>query len=435
MRGCWLLLVVGCAPQIDWPEGQPAQAPLEGKADSAGAADSADRACGVVLRDVSRPSNGMGGYQTEGAWWVWMADLDVATSLGATGALLYRAAGGDWASYDGLAVPGAPGGYQRYRFHLAANTAPQPGWSGTSIARARAELAPYAQLPGGGRLFDHNRNPGDLDNYGLTSDNHFALADDGACLDQAQPRAELELLAGFNTRQHGALVAGGHVSVHYDLGRLTTCRSTHNGYRFWSLEASIRFQPGGQTSTGTVVASNLGSDYPVPFEAEIPLGAQSAELWFHNYTPGECDAWDSNYGANYRVSVGTATAPVGWVGDFGSSFSRDCGHQPGVPEPAVIDEYVRERACSFIDADVWVPGGEDHPEWIFAQVEWHKEGQPAVTSWLDYAGRAGNNSRFRWNLPYELRNLSDWTNASYHLRFSTDGNAFTAGPEGTLERQ
>jgi hypothetical protein len=112
-----------------------------------------------------------------------------------------------------------------------------------------------------------------------------------------------------------------------------------------------------------------------------------------------------------------------------------------VPEPAVIDEYVRERACSFVDAEVWVAGATDadHPEWVQAQVEWRKDAQPATTAWLDFVERVGNNARFRWSLPQELRNQSDWSIAGYRFRFSTDGNSWSyfgqdSGAPRTLQR-
>jgi hypothetical protein len=125
-------------------------------------------------------------------------------------------------------------------------------------------------------------------------------------------------------------------------------------------------------------------------------------------------------------------ATIGWVGDWGSSTDRACTWQPGVADPIVIDEYVRERACVFIDADVWVPGAEDHPEWIEAQAVWTKN-TTTTTAWLAPQGRVGNNQRFRFDLPYELRALNDWTTATYAFRFSTDGNRWVTGPTRSFE--
>ena len=438
-RSLGLILVLGfaaCAPSIDGV-GVLAVGPALGKSDGA---DRADHACQVILRSVSRNPDGHGGFEVDGSHWVWLVDVDVATSLGAPGKVLYRPSSVEpWYAFDGLGVPGASAGFQRYRARLVDHTAPMPGWSGTAISRAKPELAAYAALSDGGRLFDHNRLDSDFANYTLDYTHQFQLADDGACLAAAKPLGTLDFPVTGAPIQRGALVAGGQISVSYDAARLTTCRATHNGFRFWSLDANVRFLPGGSVATGSLVSSNGATVSPLAFVTDIPAGTTSVELWFHNYTPGDCDAWDSDYSRNYQAPVvATKPAAIGWAGDWGSSFARDCQHRDGVPEPAIIDEYVRERACSFVDADVWAPGITDHPEWIFADVEWTKN---AVTthSWLSYTERVGNNARFRWSLPYELRNLSDWTTASYRFRFSSDGNSWYtigqgAGPDGGAPR-
>ena len=388
-----LVLVAGCGPAA--PTSQTA-APL------AAATDAADQQCRVILRDAA-----------DG-----LVDFDVATSLGAGGGMMLRADGGAWSSLDGLAIAGAPGWYQRWRVRLP---------DGAS----RVELVPYAAHPDGGRLFDHNRLAGDLDNYALSAP--FAYADDGACLDHAQPRATLGFNADYSTTQRGELVRGGHLTVEYALARLSQCRSTHNGYRFWSLDASVKAFPSGVVSMGTVVASNGPTVYAVPFEAEIPDGTEHVELWFHNYSPGECDAWDSDYGRNYSFAVGDPLPKVGWAGDWGGSWSRDCVHTDGLADPLRLDEYARERACTFIDADAWVPGAADHPEWVQARVEYEKDGVPA-TAWLDLVGKVGNNARFRWTLPYEIHALTDWSTVTYRFAFSTDGNSFyRIGPRTILD--
>jgi hypothetical protein len=393
MRYLGLLSLLFTACVAPFPVGEEAAAPFAaGKADSL---DAADHDCRVILRSVE---------VLDGAS---LIDIDVAAG---EGALLSRE-GTRWLRYDGLAIQGAPGGFHRYRVRLETT---------------RGTIAPYAKLPSGGRLFDHNRHAGDFESYALDG----AFADDGVCAGRAQPRATIDFKGDYRIVQRGALVRGGHVTINYDLSRLTSCRGTHNGFRFWSMEASIRFLPSGLVSTGTVVA---GQGEAFPFEADIPDGTQSAELWFHNQVPGSCDAWDSNYGRNYQFPVGAQPPAIGWAGDWGSSFSRSCEHQSGVPEPAVIDEYVRERACSFIDADVWVPGGETHPEWIQAQVEYRKDANPAVTAWLEPVGRVGNNQRVRWTVPYEIRNTRNWSTVKYRFRFSTDGNQWTylGQPDGS----
>ena len=186
-----------------------------------------------------------------------------------------------------------------------------------------------------------------------------------------------------------------------------------------------RFSPGGE---------QFSSDETLGFD--IPAVADTVELWFHAVSP-TCEHWDSNYGSNWRFPVMAGSpAALGWVGDWGSSTDRACTHGAGVPQPITIDEYMRERACIFVDADVWVQGATDvatpHPEWIEAQVVWGKDAAATTTAWLDYMGIVGHNARFRWSVPYEVRNVADWSTVHYDFRFSTDGIAFqrAAQPSG-----
>jgi hypothetical protein len=246
-----------------------------------------------------------------------------------------------------------------------------------------------------------------------------APVDDSAAAVAAQPvHSQLYFQVGWTQLQRGALVRGGHVDVTYDRARMGACSSA-------TVFAFARFSPGGQ---------QFSSDEAFGFD--VPGDATSVDLWFHAVSP-DCNQWDSNYGNNWRFPVvATAPAAVGWAGDWGSSTNRACTHAAGVPQPITIDEYMRERSCIFIDADVWVPGTTDvstpHPEWIQAQVDWAKDGNAATETWLDFQGMVGHNARFRWSVPYEVRNIADWSTVSYSFRFSTDGNRWTriAQPSG-----
>ncbi len=219
--------------------------------------------------------------------------------------------------------------------------------------------------------------------------------------------------------QRGAIVPGGHVDVSYDQSRVTQSCPNSTVFGF------ARFDPGGQL---------FSSDEALGFD--VPDGATTVELWFRAVAPG-CEAWDSNYSQNWKFPVAASPpAQPGWAGDWGSSTNRACEHAAGVPQPITIDEYMRERSCIFVDADVWVPGVTDvsapHPEYVLAQVEWSKDASAPNDSWLDYQGIIGHNARFRWTVPYELRNQADWSTASYSFRFSTDGNQWlrVAQPSG-----
>ena len=110
----------------------------------------------------------------------------------------------------------------------------------------------------------------------------------------------------------------------------------------------------------------------------------------------------------------------------------------GLAEPISINSYVRERACKWVDADVYVPGLTDgsvrHPERLFAEVEWAIDGAAQPSTPLSFVDRVGNNYRYRWQLPYELT-LSSWNESAFAFRFSHDGNTwFRIGADGGSTR-
>ncbi len=249
-------------------------------------------------------------------------------------------------------------------------------------------------------------------------------------------RATLRFLAGWAEEQRGAIVRGGQLVVEYDLNRLTNCQGfTKYGQPAWNTQAYVRFLPGGQLFQGPLVEHTYWttvSSRAIPFEVTVPADATGVELWFYHSGYGCTGVYDSDYGANYRFGV-EAQPPAGvvWAGDWGGSFSRLCEHQNGLAEPIVIDSYVRERACKFVDADVYVPGITDgaveRPHYVLAQVEYSIDGGPMQTQWLSAQGRVGNNYRYRWQLPYEVT-FSTWNQYAFAFRYSTDGvNWFRIG--------
>ncbi|MDB4971440.1 MAG: putative lipoprotein [Myxococcales bacterium] len=415
------LLALACSTAPADDQARPAREPLIGKADAdATSTDVADRECRVVVRRAERLDDARGTGVN--------VTVDVAEPLladpGATPGVLFRNDGGAWQELTALAASvEPPSGFRRFTARFAVGK--------------QADFVGFARTTTAVRLFDHNRLPGDYDAFHVGAGSWSVPEAPSVCPGLA-PIADLEFKGTFVTAQHGAIVAGGKLSVDYDLNRLTTCRDTHNGARFWSLDAWAQFSPGGQVVSGSVVASNGTATFPATFTTDVPADATSVQLWFRNATPPSCEGWDSNYGHNYVFAVAAAT-PVrpGWAGDLGGSFARDCAHRDGLAEPIVIDEYVRERACSFIDGDVWVSGITDGssptPAFIAADVEWSRDGAPALHTWLEDVGRVGNNERFRWTLPYELRNVADWNEVKFALRFSTDGRHWVY-PEGGARR-
>ncbi len=254
----------------------------------------------------------------------------------------------------------------------------------------------------------------------------------------ANPGAPVvEFQAGWRQAQHGLLVAGADMVVDFDPWRMTTCRNTHNGFPAWNIMGHARFLPGGETASASVRAFESPSGVPTntvvraPWRLPIPAGTTRVEFWFHN-TAGagvQCEAYDSNFGSNYVFDVVDhgATA-VAWAGDWGGSFSRACTHQDGLQDPINIDSYVMQRACSFVDADVYVPlDGDVAPaHGVLAQVVFARDDETPVRAWLEPVGRVGNNQRFRWWLPRTDMGMLAWTRYSFSFRFSVDGVTWTS---------
>jgi hypothetical protein len=266
-------------------------------------ADLADRDCRVVLRDVARVPDGRGGYQTSTSGsWIWEGSVEVAGE--GVPSILYQS-GSDPTWWEVEAVAAAEPG--RYHFRLEHHL-PGPGMSGTSLARARVQLIPVLRLPGGERLFDHNRHAGDFDTYELSgATGSFAIADDvTAC--PAADEAVLRFDAAWNERAEQEVVAGGALIVDYSLVRLDVCRGTHNGYPAWDVVAHARFSPGGQELRASVRGFETLNGFPttrayaLPARFAVPADATSVELWFENFGLW-CQAWDSDFGKNYRFSV------------------------------------------------------------------------------------------------------------------------------------
>jgi hypothetical protein len=108
----------------------------------------------------------------------------------------------------------------------------------------------------------------------------------------------------------GKLVAGKPVRLHYDLERLTTCRTGgYAGGKSWHIEAHGEVD--GRPLAGIADVTD-GSQWGQVTQRDVlfllPQGNDLA-LWFRNagqdyYHGGPaCEAWDSNWGRNYHFAI------------------------------------------------------------------------------------------------------------------------------------
>jgi hypothetical protein len=387
-----LLSVVGC---VDAPSDEStASDPVLGE----GTHDVADRNCNVVLRDMLRNNTGPG-YETQGTSWVWQGTIEISEAAAAEGLVpkvLYKL--GSMTTFKQVtATPvqiAATPGFVRYTVRIYQGL-PGPGMSGTALANTRIQVVPFLPTAGGGRLFDHNRNPGDLDSYTITSPDFAIWRNDSVCAPPAGPqRARLVFDANWTQHREGVLAPGGEVSIVYAQGRLDGCRSTQGGMPQWDLTAHVKFEPGGQLIGASVRDGST--------TMSVPTDARRAIVWFEATSVHGCHQWDSNFGNNY---VFDAATPPAWVGDASTLTTRDttgdiCGGA-GASSGFSFDTWTRQRAAiTNLCFAVYQPGMTDHDDpdlWqkLDTSVHWRGAGQ---TAWhvkpVSFDRRVGNNARF-----------------------------------------
>jgi hypothetical protein len=161
MSSKWALcLVVGLALGCGSEQAiYPADGPQLGKADSG---DEGDRNCRIILREMKSLGEGF-------------IDADSAeVERGSAPVVMFSFGNQEFFEIRGLAeVEGGLPGFQRFKFEI-----PDRG--------DRVEIIPFLKTQSG-RLFDHNRNPNDTDNYIATRAQGFKIAlDNNTCPDKRE---------------------------------------------------------------------------------------------------------------------------------------------------------------------------------------------------------------------------------------------------------
>ncbi|HSD91121.1 MAG TPA: DUF6209 family protein [Kofleriaceae bacterium] len=390
--GLLAALVAACVDAPD--EATTAPQPLVGVD---GSHDSADRNCNVVLRELGRTQTGFT-YLTSGSSWVWQGTVEISEGAAAEGltpsVLFHLAPNGPWFEAQGAAVqaPATPG-FVRYAITLD-HDLPGPGWSGSSLSSARIEAVPFLKMPQGGRLFDHNRNAGDAENYAMTAPDLAIWRNDAVCAPPAGPtRAKLSFNADWTVARDGVLAPGGELTIAYAQTRLDGCHYESGGHQLWDITAHVKFEPGGQL-LGASVRDGQAT-------MTVPSDARRATIWFESTSASGCHQWDSNYGNNY---VFDAATPPQWVGNASTLNTRDttgdiCGGTIASSGFA-FDTWVRQRAAiTNLCFEIYQPGMTDHddPElWQKLDVSLHwREGNGAWQAMpVSFDRRVGNNARY-----------------------------------------
>jgi len=371
---CVLLAACTAAPQ------EPsAPAPLVGVD---GSHDGADRGCNVVLRELVRP----------GPAWSWQGTIEISSAAAGEGlapSLLYKeSADASWHELAATAsAQAATPGFARFDVALA--TSGDPG---------TLQVVPLLHIPEGGRLFDHNRNPGDLDNYSLAAPDYAVWGAPSVCVPSSSTQAaRLVFAADFTQHRDGVLAPGGSVTVSYDVSRLAQCREVQGGIPQWDVTAYVKYMPAGELRTISV----RDGDVTIP----VAIDARQAVLWFEATNASGCHAWDSAFGANYTFDVAT---PPQWVGNIGNLLTRAtgdaCAGAGSAASGMTFDTWARQQAIvTNLCFEVYQPGLTDHDDpnlWQELDVSVHWRGDPMATfqvAPVNFDRRTGNNARYAYD--------------------------------------
>jgi hypothetical protein len=124
-------------------------------------------------------------------------------------------------------------------------------------------------------------------------------------------QAILNFQGDWRQVQHGEIMRGGELTIHYDPVRLTECRRWFRGALLWDITAHVRFQPGGSYHEGKLLRDVRSPPHGpvvdkelIPFTVIVPDDTEQVTIWFESvdYLNG-CHAWDSQYGQNYTYVV------------------------------------------------------------------------------------------------------------------------------------
>jgi len=228
-------------------------------------------------------------------------------------------------------------------------------------------------------------------------------AEDTAEAEGALGEARITFGADFSESVSGKLRAGDPIEIVYDPARLPDCRGEQNGIPQWAITAF--YQVGdGDVHTVSVAGLNAG-----PQTFVVPAAKGTLQVWFQVTNRWGCNAYDSDFGENYRFSV---SAPVGqpdWAGNAASVVTRQtCAGGPcddnrvSLEQGFIYGTWARQRATvAGLYFDVWEEGVTDFDNadlWkqVDAQVHFRFSGETAFTTrYVDFFRRVGNDARYQ----------------------------------------
>ena len=387
---CALALVAGCLDATAPTGVTTSTAPLIG---ADGSQDTADHACNVILRQMVRDADVNGNPIVTNHQWTYVASVEISNALAESGeppSLLYTAGSSSpWYSVAGVvAAQGATPGFALYTMTVNIDE------------NAAFDAIPYVALTAGGRLFDHNRNPGDLDSYAITAPDFAVWGAPATCAAATDSRsATITFNGDFTDTVAGVIVPGGSINIAYNIGRAQLCRDSEGVAQLWDVTAHVRFDP----DDDEVDVSVRDKDATVTVPTD---GASRVEIWFENTDASGCVAWDSNNGSNFVFAVET---PPQWLGLAASLITRDaddpCAGGVDATDGFSFDTWARSDAeIANLCFQVYQPGETDVPDpnlWQQLDVsnQWRMIGlNGAASAWtttpVAFEASVGNNAQY-----------------------------------------
>lgn len=238
---------------------------------------------------------------------------------------------------------------------------------------------------------------------------HEVLTEEGAQA-EAVVTPTITFGADWSQRVTGTIVAGQPVRIDYAASRLSQCRGETNNLPAWAITGFFRVN-GGASQTFRV-APDLSTP-PAPVLVTLPNATGRLEMWFQVTNRWGCNAWDSNYGSNYRFTVSADPRAPGWIGDGAVVINRaTCAggyacdaNRVAITTPFNYETYARQRAAiRVVNFDVWKAGVTDfdNPElWrqLDVQVRFRYGGSTTwQTRYVNFERRIGNNARYALDL-------------------------------------
>lgn len=233
------------------------------------------------------------------------------------------------------------------------------------------------------------------------------LGEETSEVDEALSAPRIVFSASWGETTVGKLRAGDGIEIAYDASRLATCASgEQGGIPQWSITAHYKV---GDSEVHSVAVAGLNA---APTPMIVPQQKGKLEIWFEANNKWGCQAFDSDFGSNYRFNVAAPLGQPGWVGNGARVIDRwTCEAGPCDASRVSLDTaftygtWARQRATiAGLYFDVWEEGVTDFDNadlWkqVDAQVHFRFTGESTFgTRYVDFFRRVGNDARYEVKL-------------------------------------